>query len=256
MKKLFIQGAILTAMCLAYSQTQAQTEDKVKIRIEKKVDGKTKVIEREIDTRGMSEDEKNAAIENLQDSLFNDMDGGKNVEVQIETRNLNGDHDMLFEDEDVQVFGDENPRVRVYKKHKKGGADEWDDFRWEMDRLGQSMRDFGNDFPKHFERNFPRVYAWTDNVLREMEPEGIRSVDVFPNKPDSDVINVRFYAAEKGDVNITVLDTKGKTVASKEVKDFQGEFVGQMELKKSAKGTFFVLVSQGDDGVSRRVVIE
>jgi hypothetical protein len=32
--------------------------------------------------------------------------------------------------------------------------------------------------------------------------------------------------------------------------------VGQIKLSKGAKGTFFVIVSQGDDGVSRKVKID
>jgi hypothetical protein len=40
------------------------------------------------------------------------------------------------------------------------------------------------------------------------------------------------------------------------VKDFEGEFMGQVDLKKNTKGTLFVTVTQNEDGTVKRVVVE
>ncbi len=68
-------------------------------------------------------------------------------------------------------------------------------------------------------------------------------------------MNLRFYVPQKGDVLVTISDTKGKEVGKKEIKDFSGEFVGQIDIKKNTKGTLFVTVTQNEDGAVKRVVI-
>jgi hypothetical protein len=104
-------------------------------------------------------------------------------------------------------------------------------------------------------RNFD-VEVFDERWKKVMEPTTIRSIDVFTNKPETNVLNVRFYAPKPGDVNITVLDLQGNVKAKEEAKNFEGEYVGQIKLSKGAKGTFFVIVSQGEDGVSRKVKID
>ncbi len=88
------------------------------------------------------------------------------------------------------------------------------------------------------------------------ETDIIRSVDVFTNKPETNVLNIRFFAPKAGDVNITVLDLQGNVKAKEAAKNFEGEYVGQIKLGKGAKGTYFVIVSQGEDGISRKVKID
>lgn len=264
MKKYLFGATAVLAMGLVSTGVFAQQEqDKIKIRIEKNVNGQVQVIEKEIDATGMTEKEREQAIESMQDSLFNSGEmKGKKVKIVIDDNRIErlGDEEeetvIIDGDEDFEFDEDHGPGYHVYRKKHKGGDNDWDEFRWEMDRFGNEMRKLGEEMPRHIQRTFPRVYAWTDEVLSEVGTASIRSLDVFPNKPESEVINVRFYAPQEGDVTITVLDTKGKQVAQKEAKNFQGEYVGQLELKKAEKGTYFVIVSQGEDGISRRVVID
>ncbi len=260
-KYLFRATAVLAAGLVSMGVYAQQEQDKIKIRVEKSINGKTEIIEKEIDASAMNEAERDAAIESLQDSLFN-ADGLKGSKIKItinDTHNRriaeSADPGVIIEDDAEFSIGPE-PRIHVLKKRHKGGDNDWDEFRWEMDRFGNEMKKLGEEMPGRIQRSFPRVYTWTDNVLTEVGASSIRSLDVFPNKPETDVINVRFYAPNEGDVTITVLDTKGKQVAQKEARNFKGEYVGQLELKKAQKGTYFVIVSQGEDGISRRVVID
>jgi hypothetical protein len=262
MKKLAILACLVFMSSMLYAQKDSST---VKVRIEKIVDGKRQIIEKEIDATGMSDEERDVLIERMQDSLIGDVNVQKKMKIVIE------DDPEIFEGEqeesDFEFHSDNNrfwkhydsdgdKEVRITRKQRKGGNDWADEFEWEMERLGDNMKMLGEELPQHIQKHLPRVYAWTDNVLAEVGSSPIRSLDVFPNQPDSDVINVKFYAPEQGDINITVLDTKGQIVAKKESKAFQGEFVGQINLKKGIKGTHFVIVSQGDDGVSRKVVLD
>ena len=90
----------------------------------------------------------------------------------------------------------------------------------------------------------------------EMASGSVRSLNAYPNNPDNGVLNLRFSTPEPGDVHITVTDTQGKEVGKKTIKDFSGEFVGQIELKKNTKGTLFVTVVQNEDGTVRRVLLK
>ncbi len=263
MKKLAILACLAFMSSMLYAQKESST---VKIRIEKTVDGKRQVIEREIDASGMSENERDAIIESIQDSIIGDIDGKKKMKIVIQDdRNVfEGDNEEDFEfhtDGDVKwehydSDSDSDRQVHIYKKRNKGGNDWTDDFEFEMERFGDNMKMLGEEIPYQLQKHLPRIYSWTDNVFAEVGSSPIRSLDVFPNQPDSDVINIKFFAPEEGDVNITVLDTRGKVIAQKESKAFKGEYVGQINLKKGVTGTHFVIVSQGDDGTSRKVILD
>ncbi|WP_341227197.1 T9SS type A sorting domain-containing protein [uncultured Arcticibacterium sp.] len=261
MKKLAILACLAFMSSMVYAQSESST---VTIRVEKIVDGEKEVTVRKINTAGMTDAERDAVIENVQDSLIGDVNSKKRLKVVIED-----DRDVFMgeQDEELELSEDENGvwqhydsehdnEVRIYKKNRKGGNDWKEDFEIEMERFGDNMKMLGEEIPYRIEKHLPRFYAWSDNVLAEVGNSPIRSLDVFPNKPNSDVINVKFFAPQEGDVSISVIDTKGKVVAQKETKDFKGEFVGQIDLKKGLKGTHFVIVSQGEDGISRRVVLD
>jgi hypothetical protein len=262
MKKLAILACLAFMSSMLYAQKESST---VKIRIEKIVDGKKQIIEKEIYAAGMSDEQRDILIEQIQDSLIGDVNAQKKMKIVIEDdrevfEGEQEESDFEFHSDGDRQWkhydSDDDKEVRIIKKHRKGGNDWADDFEWEMERLGENMKILGEEIPQQIQRHLPRVYAWTDNVLAEVGSSPIRSLDVFPNQPDSDVINVKFYAPEEGDINITVLDTKGQTVAKKETKAFQGEYVGQINLKKGVKGTHFVIVSQGEDGLSRKVILD
>jgi hypothetical protein len=76
------------------------------------------------------------------------------------------------------------------------------------------------------------------------------------NQPFNGKLNVRFNAPEKGNVTIAVTDVNGKEIATEIVKDFQGDYLGQIDLKKAGTGVYFLRVTQGNDGAVRRVEVK
>jgi hypothetical protein len=78
----------------------------------------------------------------------------------------------------------------------------------------------------------------------------------YPNKPFNGKLNVRFKAPEKGNVTISVTDVNGKEIASEQIKDFSGLYLGQIDVKKSGAGVYFVRVTQSNDGMVRRVQVD
>ena len=84
----------------------------------------------------------------------------------------------------------------------------------------------------------------------------IKGLISYPNKPFNGKLNVRFKAPEKGNVTISVTDVNGKEITSEQIKDFSGLYLGQIDLKKSGSGVYFVRVTQSNDGVVRRVQVD
>lgn len=141
--------------------------------------------------------------------------------------------------------------------------------RRQMDSLSRAMQRLGRDMNRQLapmadrlnrtfqNRDWQRDLARPFNVWTEgSQPSTVRGLDVYPNNPDWTILNVRFNAPAKGDVQIMVTNTKGKEIASRTLKDFQGEFVGQVDVGRKAEGVVFVTVTQNDDGAVRRVVLK
>ncbi|MCP9761647.1 T9SS type A sorting domain-containing protein [Lacihabitans soyangensis] len=215
---------------------------KKKVRIEKNINGKVEITEKEIDFK---EGDSNVMILDEQlDTVIVDKKGGeKRVKVIVSD---DGDDDFEWsEDEDIYVGRGRSGQRNGY--FPKGRMKE---FHFEMDRLSDHLADIPYKF-----RTFDSE-VFDDRLKKVMEPTTIRSVDVFTNKPETNVLNIKFYAPKAGDVNITVLDLQGNVKAKEEAKNFEGEYVGQIKLGKGAKGTYFVIVSQGEDGISRKVKID
>ena len=114
-----------------------------------------------------------------------------------------------------------------------------DEFRFNMEDLaGKLNRDLGQ-------------FRWNMAAA-----EGFSNVSIFTNKPATHVLNLRFSSSENGPVTISVVDQSGERVAREVVEDFEGEYMGQLALKEGTKGIFFVIISQGERAISRRVKVE
>lgn len=92
--------------------------------------------------------------------------------------------------------------------------------------------------------------------MEKQKPSTIQGLEVRQNLPFNGKLNVRFHTKEKGPVQIAVSDVNGKELATENIKDFTGEYLGQIDLKKSIAGVYFVRVSQNNDGQVRRIKVE
>lgn len=93
-------------------------------------------------------------------------------------------------------------------------------------------------------------------MMQEKGSKTIQGLSGKQNQPFNGKLNVRFNAPSKGNVSIAVSDVNGKEIATETVKDFQGNYLGQIDLKKAATGVYFLRVTQGNDGAVRRVEIK
>lgn len=101
-------------------------------------------------------------------------------------------------------------------------------------------------------KGLKKLKKWAE----EKGSKTIQGLSGKQNQPFNGKLNVRFTAPTKGNVSIAVSDVNGKEIATETVKDFQGDYLGQIDLKKAATGVYFLRVTQGNDGAVRRVEIK
>jgi len=83
----------------------------------------------------------------------------------------------------------------------------------------------------------------------------ITKVKVYPN-PGNGKLSVSFTSATKGDVTISITDAKGAEVYNKTVDGFSGEFFSQVDISGKGKGTYYLKIEQGDDSVTKKILVE
>ncbi|MBO0937964.1 T9SS type A sorting domain-containing protein [Fibrella sp. HMF5335] len=173
--------------------------------------------------------------------------------------NVDTNVDVYIDDSSMAHFdtlGRQLRRLRLDRRKMDSLASGLRRFQYNFRRDFQPMVDQLNrgDWAADLEGQLARPFeAW--NRSGANQPSTVRGLDAYPSNPDRNMLNVRFNAPAKGDVSIVVTNPKGKEVAHRELKDFAGEFVGQVDLGRKAEGVYFVTVTQNDDGAVRRVMI-
>ncbi|TDB66000.1 T9SS type A sorting domain-containing protein [Arundinibacter roseus] len=258
---LLLSFALLLGMSATQLRAQSANDKKeksIRVKVVEKKNGKTTVQERNYTlTEPLSDSEQKAFVDKVLDSMNVDGMSQKQISIRIDE---DGDNEIKWNqkndrrrveviegEHEPMVWGYDNDRDRTFHFDTR-------EFEGNMRRLEKEMKPKVNIMMKDMERLGERMGDfWTHDVLQS---GSVRALNAFPNNPDNGVLNLRFTAPEKGDITITVTDTDGKEVGKKQIKDFSGEFVGQIELKKNTKGTLFVTVTQKEDGAVRRVVIK
>lgn len=263
---LLVAAPALLSVAQAQSDKKPKTEDRdkktsIKIRVTEDDNGKTRDIEKSYEVGALSDDERQKFIDKVLDSLNVDKKGKQTISITVD----DGNDGIAARKRKKMIIDHRDPREPM--------AFHWDgDFKydWDPDKFADNIR----NMERHLNRNVqPKVKMLTrdmealgrnfgdsfdgvwDSHDRDVKTSNIRSLNAYSNNPADDVLNLRFSVPEKGNVTVTVTDTKGKEVGKKEIQDFEGEYVGQIELKKNTKGTLFVTVVQNEDGAVKRVVV-
>ena len=263
------------------SQNIEEKDGKLKIHVESSQDGKNEVFDRSYNVEGMSQEAKEKLINRITDSLWTASGEGNRKQIRIKV-DRNGDNANPDSDDKDVPFSYNSPkgkskrRVEIYKDGKKIDNDSDGNG---SDDLSIFFKDFGKNMENNFDffdHDSKKWISSLDPMMKDLkgklkfdfksddmkdfdflnESKTVKALKIYPNKPFDNKLNLKFYAPEKGDVSVIVMDINGKEVGSQKFKDFQGDFMGQVDLKKNVKGTVFVTVTQGEDGTAKRVVIE
>lgn len=273
MKKTVLSGyRFVTALLLAAAVSNAavaqkkelptkKTDDReVNVRIIERNGDEVREIERTYKIDGMTDPERDKMVMKLVDSLKATRKDGRKRQMTIIVEDNDGDRVVTRE----RIRPNDRRSADVYawrNRTPRPGAPLWNDREWqfefrrEADSLADRMSRFRFQFPRDFDRQIARPFEdWARNMGTKTST--IRGLEAYPNNPDRNQLNLRFTAPAKGDVSIVVTNPKGKEVAKRDIKDFSGEFVGQIDLGKNPKGAYFVTVTQNEDGAVKRIVIE
>ena len=254
-QNLLFVGSIALLPTMLFAQEKELKKEKIRVRVEQNIDGKKEIKEETIDVAGMNNKDRDILIEKIQDSLSTKGSGKKMTQMKVI---IQDDADVETDDY-VKAPNGEDKHI-IIKRMPRGGnprnrASEDDrNFEYHIERFGDRVREFGDELPRRLDFNGP-VYTWDDQIMEGRNTPSIRGLEVFPNQPESEILNIRFSTPTKGNISIKVLDIEGNVVEKKEIKDFAGEFVGQINLKKGSTGTYFIIVTQNKDGISKRVVL-
>ncbi len=284
MKKI-ITSALLLALGVSamaqknISQNIEEKNGQLKIHIESSENGKKEVFERSYNVEGMNPDEKDKLINHISDSLLTASGSGerKHIRIKINKEEREGS-DLKSEGDDDRPFslnapqGKKKRKVEIYKDGRRIQKDLDGDGDSDSEDMALFFKDFGKDMEKQFnDFDHKKLLGSLEPMMKDFkfkfdgdmkdldfmnESKTVKALKIYPNKPFDNKLNLKFFAPEKGDINVIVTDINGKEVGSQKIKDFQGDFMGQVDLKKNVKGTIFVTVTQGEDGTAKRVVIE
>ncbi len=254
---------LITALAVCMSTTAfAQEKKEATVKIVINENGKERIIEKKFSDL----DKADAEIKKLNDSLDINITatGGKKKIVRVD---VNKSHSMMSDKprgiimekiEGGSEGGDKHiiirrggpgmapgapgtePNVMIFRG--EGGPEGMPkEFSFKMDgpMRGPGMR-------------MKKLKKWAE----EKGSKTIQGLSGKQNQPFNGKLNVRFKAPTKGNVTIAVSDVNGKEIATETVKDFQGDYFGQIDLKKASAGVYFLRVTQGNDGAVRRVEVK
>ncbi len=273
--------SLLFVSMVGFSQTMINQDvsmenGKIRIQVTKEENGKKEIFDKTYNAEGMSQNEKQALIDRVTDSLT--AGSGKNMKMRVKVDRDNGDRiagkngkkeiiikkggkTIIKGDDDndemeIEIDGDDDMNFNFNGKdfdmhefqNKMGDLGKTLQFKF--DELGPKMKKWGDDMEPHFKK-----FADSNFDMGSNSSKTVKSLNSYPNKPNNNKLNVKFTAPEKGNVTITVTDITGKEIGKEKINDFTGEFIGQVDLKGTTKGTVFVTVVQGNDGTVKRVVL-
>jgi hypothetical protein len=276
------------------NQNISENNGKIRISVSKEENGKKEFFDKTYNTEGLTEIEKQNLIDSVLDSLslgggknikiktriedntdrnYNRRDGERKKEVIIKKRNktiIKGDDDNEEIEMDIEI-DDNNFNINGldfdFKDLEKNMGDLSQTLKFKLNDLEPSLRKLGKDIEPGLKRLSNDLEPSLRKLSEELEPmlknfelntssKTVKSLNAYANKPNNNKLNVEFYVPNKGEVTIIISDLKGKEIGKTVLKDFTGDYLGQIDLNTKAKGTVFVTVTQGEDGTVKRVVLE
>jgi hypothetical protein len=239
------------AMAMTSFSLKAQEKQDATIKIVVEENGKQKVIERRFSDFNKADGELKKFTDSLDLQL--NVDGDKKKKIIRMDVNKKAHHGTPMENgvENITIHrleGGPGPgeKKRVMIIRGKDGETITENLQ------GPEEFDIKLEGPGKGLMEFRKIH---ENLLEEGS-KTVQGLKITPNKPFNGTMSVKFHAPEKGNVSISVSDVNGKEVANAQLKDFQGDYLGQVDIKKAGAGVYFVRVTQGNDGAVRRVKVD
>jgi hypothetical protein len=263
-KPKFMKYLFITALAVCLSTTAfAQEKQEATVKIMINENGKERIIEKKFSDLSKADAEVKKFNDSLEITVTNS--GGKKKIIRMD---VNKSHSTISDQpngviiEKIEGGPEGGPEKRmIIRRGRPGmapGAHGQEPkvmiFRGEGGPEGMP-KEFSFEMDGPMGRpgmRLKKLKKWAE----ENGPKTIQGLSGKQNQPFNGKLNVRFKAPTKGNVTIAVSDVNGKEIATETVKDFQGNYLGQIDLKKASAGIYFLRVTQGNDGAVRRVEVK
>jgi hypothetical protein len=263
-KPKFMKYLFITALAVCLSTTAfAQEKQEATVKIMINENGKERIIEKKFSDLSKADAEVKKFNDSLEITVTNS--GGKKKIIRMD---VNKSHSTISDQpngviiEKIEGGPEGGPEKRmIIRRGRPGmapGAHGQEPkvmiFRGEGGPEGMP-KEFSFEMDGPMGRpgmRLKKLKKWAE----ENGPKTIQGLSGKQNQPFNGKLNVRFKAPTKGNVTIAVSDVNGKEIAAETVKDFQGNYLGQIDLKKASAGVYFLRVTQGNDGAVRRVEVK
>ena len=105
-----------------------------------------------------------------------------------------------------------------------------------------------------------KIFIYKRNLPKQEEAKATASMPVtrlkvYPN-PGNGKLSISFTSASKGDITISISDANGHEVYARTLEDFSGEYFNQVDISDKGKGTYYLKITQGDDSITKKLVVE
>ena len=252
MKYLFTTALAICISTAAFAQEKQEATVKIVV-IE---NGKERIIEKKFS----DSDKADAEVKKFSDSLEINVNasGGKRKIIRMD---VNKSHSRMSDQpgnviiERIEGGAEGGPDKRVIIRRGGPGMAPDNEIMTFLGKQSPMPNQFNIDLDGPLGRPGMKMNGMR-KMMQEKGSKTIQGLSGKQNQPFNGKLNVRFNAPSKGNVSIAVSDVNGKEIATESVKDFQGDYLGQIDLKKAATGVYFLRVTQGNDGAVRRVEIK
>lgn len=252
----------VSGLALAQQTKDKSRDEKLRVKIIERNGNRVQEVDRTYPLDGMTDEKRDALVKKLVDSVQAARKEKNGGQLTIIIEEGNGELRVRSRRPEAYALRPNRPaRPDVARPGDRpfffyNDRDGQFDFRMNFDSLANRLNRMELNLPRNFEYRLAEPFeAWARSGSINGKASTVRSLDAYPNNPDRNLLNIRFVAPAKGDITISITNPKGKEVAHKEVKDFSGEYVGQIDLGKKAQGTYFITVTQNEDGAVKRIVI-
>ncbi len=83
----------------------------------------------------------------------------------------------------------------------------------------------------------------------------IQKLNVFPN-PSDGVFNLIFDLPEEGPTTIQVYNSAGQRIYDNQMLRFTGKFQDRIDISNNARGTYFLMVAQNGNSITRKLILQ
>ena len=77
---------------------------------------------------------------------------------------------------------------------------------------------------------------------------------LYPN-PNEGNFRLRFSPEDEGPIRLKVFNSNGQVVYQEQLTDFAGTYDKEIDISSSAKGIYFLQISQNNRGIAKRIVV-